>query len=362
MKRKLHLLFTLLACSLFISKNTYADTIDPATFSANLELGESVTITKTVTIDNSLTYSGLIDVMFLIDTSGSMGAEISAAKTAASSILSGLSGFGDLATGVGYYSEPGVNGLLHNLSTDDTTAIANINSIYLGQGGGGGDFPELGVQGVEEAAAADWREGSSRFIIALGDASFKELNGYTTVSAVNALNAANATFVGIDYGSMTGSGSVDPITFANASGGSIIDSSGLNTANVVSDIISGIESAFFNYSEVTVGALGANLPGVSMEVSCLTADTGTCNGAVAEGSFERDGERTFTFEVTFTGEELGTHEFETYALVDDAIVASEADSFTVASTSPPAPVPEPKSLVVFALFLLAMKARKIRKG
>lgn len=291
-----------------------------------------------------------------------MGAEISAAKTAASSILSGLSGFGDLATGVGYYSEPGVNGLLHNLSTDDTTAIANINSIYLGQGGRGGDFPELGVQGVEEAAAADWREGSSRFIIALGDASFKELNGYTTVSAVNALNAANATFVGIDYGSMTGSGSVDPITFANASGGSIIDSSGLNTANVVSDIISGIESAFFNYSEVTVGALGANLPGVSMEVSCLTADTGTCNGAVAEGSFERDGERTFTFEVTFTGEELGTHEFETYALVDDAIVASEADSFTVASTSPPAPVPEPKSLVVFALFLLAMKARKIRKG
>lgn len=288
-----------------------ADTISPETYAATLGLGESVTITKTVTIEESIS-SGVLDVVFLIDTSGSMGAEIAAAKAAAANILSGLAGFGNLATGTGYYSEPG-SGFLTDLTTSTPAGLAAINAINLGDGGYGGDFPEEGIHAVLQTATnASWRPGSSRFIIALGDATFKESDGSTLAATQAALAAEGITFIGIDFGCMTctGSGGISPGVLAAATGGSIIAST-TNPTSIVNSIMAGVEDSFSTYSSVTVDDLGAGMPGVDVSVTCLTADVGSCVGASAVGAYDRSIARTFTYEVTFTGMEVGTHDFLT---------------------------------------------------
>ena len=58
--------------SLFAS-TAIADSISPDSFETTLEVGDSVTITKTVTITEERPTSALVDVKFISDTTGSMG-------------------------------------------------------------------------------------------------------------------------------------------------------------------------------------------------------------------------------------------------------------------------------------------------
>ncbi|SFM70485.1 PEP-CTERM sorting domain-containing protein [Marinobacter pelagius] len=337
-----------------------ADSIDPLSYEDTLAPGESVTIRKTVTVDEGAPSSGIVDVMFLIDTSGSMGAQINQAKAAAGDILNGLASFGDLATGFGYYSEPGSVGVKHDLTTDTATAISNLNGINLYDGGGGGDFPEEGIHATKEAAlGASWRPGSSRFIIALGDATFKESDGSTLADAKDALDTSGATFIGIDYGGMTSLSGISVQELSDHSGGSIVSSSGLDTDDLVNDILAGVGDAFLNYSEVTVDDLGTSGPGVGVSVECVSADTGSCSGATATGSYDRSVARIFEFDVTFTGINSGVHDFTMDGLVDGASIARETDRITV--TGEVSKVPEPGTLGLMGLGLLSMGAFRRRK-
>lgn len=352
-----------LSAAMLLPTFASADTIDPATYSATLAVGESVTIRKTVTIDEVAPTGGIIDVMFLIDTSGSMGGEIDLAKAAAADILSGLSSFGDVATGVGYYSEPGSDGVYHDLTTSAAEGIADINTIDVGLGGYGGDFPEEGLHATRMAAeGASWRPGSTRFIIALGDANFKESDGTTLAATQAALAASGATFIGIDYGSGsysmagTGSGGISATTLSGPSGGSIISASGMSVAALVDDITSGVTASFAEYSTVDVSDVAAGLPGVGVSVTCVSADVGSCVGATATGDFDRSVVRTFEFDVTFTGLEEGLHEFDTLALVDGGAVATEFDSITVSE------VPVPATLALMGLGLLGLAGVRRRRS
>jgi len=356
-KRKI-LLLGLLAGLLVFPLSAFADSIDPAAYSATVAVGGSTTIHKVVTIEDKPS-SGILDVVFLFDTSGSMGGTIGQAKAAAASILTGLAAFGDLSSGVGYYDEPGPgNGypaaIRQNLSTVTATTIASINAITLSMGGGGGDFPEEGISGLQQVAEGMlWRPGSNRFIFALGDATFKESDGYTLASARAALDASGATFIGIDYGNMTYTawGGIDPTIFATDSGGSIIESSGLTPAALVADIIAGISSAFEEYNTVTLSDLGTS--GVGFSVTAIGGVGGTFTG-----DYDRSIDRTFEFDVTFTGLTGGVFSFPTLALVDGGAVARELDTITVGPGGPAVPEPGTMLLLGFGLLGIAGVSRR----
>jgi hypothetical protein len=341
-----------------------ADSIDPATFEEALDAGESVTIRKTVVVEEGTT-SAVLDVMFLIDTSGSMGGEIEAAKAAAADILAGLGAFGDLSAGVGYYDEPGPGpgwppAIVSDLSStaDDTI----FDGITLGMGGGGGDFPEEGIRSVTELSdGASWSPGSNRFIIALGDATFKESDGFTLAGALAAMDDKDITFIGLDFGFMTRDefGGIDPTVLADATGGAIYTAS-TDPATIVAAILDSITASFLTYSTVGVSDLGNGLPGVAVSTACVSADGSECSGDTAIGSWDRSVARTFEFDVTFTALTEGTHSFDTYALVDRGIVATEADIIRVGEGV--ATVPEPGTLALFGAGLLGMGLMRRRRS
>jgi PEP-CTERM motif len=312
-----------------------ADSISPTSFSADLGLGDKVTVRKTVTVSAGGPTSAVLDVKFVFDTTGSMGGVINGAKSAAVDILNGLSGFGSMQSGVGQYNDP-AHTILNGLTATNATTIASINSLSAS---GGGDYPEAGFDGVSDAANGGWRAGSNRFIIAFGDAPYISRGAATEASTIAALTANDAHLVGLSY-------STDNFNQIEALGGTAYNSS-TTPAQIVADILAAITAGFASYSTVGVGDLGAGMPEISVSTTCVSADIGTCVGPLATGKYDRSVDRTFEFDVEFTRVALGGTAFDTHALVDRGIVASEHDVFGRV-------VPEPATLALLGLSLLGL--------
>ena len=334
---------------LSIAAPARADTISPDTFSTTLGLGESTTIRKTVVVEQT-TSTAVLDVMFVFDVTGSMRAEAAAARNTANSVLSSLSGFGDLQSGSGWYRDPTHDGVHVDLNSGNTGVSSGINDMGTTISiSGGGDFAEVGYAAIRDAANdASWRTGSNRVMVVFGDASFKNgpgvLDNATATSAALAANGID--LIGVSFSSAFSSS-------ITGLGGTVF-SGGASGANIAQAIIDGVTSTFQNYTEVTVDDLGGGLPGVGVSVACVSAAAGgACSGDTAVGTWDRSTDRTFEFDVTFTGLAPGVHEFPTHALVDGAIVATEKDSITVRRGGGTA-VPGPAALVLIGSGLLGL--------
>ena len=339
----------------------FADSISPNMFSGSLSPGGTLTIDKIVTIDDEAPVDVPLDVVFLVDTTGSMGGPIDDAQMAAGAILTGLSGFGDLMVGVAEYKDfpvspfgsPGDTpfSILTDLSSDIgvggavRTAIDDLSPVS-----GGNDTPESNLHALSESATAfSWRAGSERVIVWLGDAPGHEGTeaGYpgtaTTASTVTALTGAGITVHGISYtpgGGLDATGQATTIT--SATGGSLQSGAGFDADALAMAILDAVGTTVSEYDEVSLMlAPGADTGGIEVLFSPMSY----------MGDFDRSVERTFEFEVTFSCEapadcEPGTHHFEIVAKVDGTIVAREIDWITV--------VPEPASLGLLGLGLLGL--------
>jgi len=344
------------------SASAFADSIDPAIYTDTLTVGESVTIKKTVTVTAAAPTSAKLDVMFLMDVTGSMGSVINAAKSSASTILSNLSSFGDLASGTAFFSDDPwyspdpctsmalscYTDITSPLSTTDANTVTGLNGYVLGYGG---DGPEEGYLGVTRTVLdTAWRPGSNRFVIMFGDANDggnTAFGGDDFASASAALAAQNVTLIGVSYSS---SFTNQYNSLATGSGGSM--NAGSTSGAVLAALIqSAVTTSFANYSSV---CLDDSAPaGVTVTSNVFGPSVAACH----TGTYDRSITRTFDFDVTFTGDVEGVYDFDIEALVDGGSVATELDHITVVAETP-----EPGTLGLLGLGLLGMGLGRRRKS
>jgi len=334
----------------------WADSITPSLVSGAIPLGGSLTVTKTVTITPSATVP--IDVFFLMDTTGSMGAALTSLTSGFSSIVTTISGLAaDVHFGVGNYNDCadgpgkcsyGPLSLAYTRNQDltaDTTAVQTALSGLTSSGGG--DYPESNLYGLNAVATTtSWRPGSLRFLFWGGDAPGWDPREDATEAVATANLVANNVEVfalTVGFGSLNddpdGFGPI-PGNQANritaATGGSVL-AGGMDEVDDL--IIAAIEGALATYSNVNLGVVG------------LPAGVGVSwtPGLGHSGAFDRSIERSFDFDVTFTGLAPGIYDFTIDALVDGRAVATEVDHIVVG-------IPEPSTYLLFGAGLVALAA------
>jgi hypothetical protein len=331
----------------------YGDTISPSSYSASIAVGGTATVSKVVTITQTLTAP--LDVMFLTDTTGSMGASIGAIRTGFSDIVTALGGVAtDPAFAAAEYKDigdlPGEPGTAYRLNSDITTSGAAVQAaIAAWSASGGGDLPEANLFALQQAASTTgWRAGSQRFLVWTGDAPGHDpSNGVTQAGAIAALNAAGITVFAANAPSGPGiddTGQATAIAEAT-SGGSFL---GTFDATTIADAITdALTTAITNYSTVELVAVPTS-PGLGVSFVPMSHT----------GSFDRSIDRTFNFDVTFTGVAPGTYNFEIRALVDGRPVAVETDSIVVGGPA----VPEPSTYLMLGGGLLALVFARRRRA
>jgi hypothetical protein len=359
MKGVVRMIKKLLASAVLISSLPvllFADAVSPASYSADVDVGGSVTFHKTVTITETPT-SAKVDVMFLTDATGSMSGTINSVRTNASSILSSVAGLGDVAFSVGSYRDAGdayVFRSEQNITTNQTAVQAALNTWTAG---GGGDWEEADLYALQQSAEnTAWRDGSTRILVWFGDAASHDPAHPTSsavdlvpqADAISALNAQNIHVQAINVASPGSYYNLDTYGQASAIAAATEGQyySTFNSSAVVSEISSAITDVFASYSSVSLGVEGAD------NVTVTTTDPIT-------GSFDRSATREFGFDVTVKGVTEGVDDFKINALVDGGIVATESDHFTVSGGS--TSVPEPGSMALLSIGLLSLAGYGIRR-
>ena len=216
--------------------------VAPTTVDHNADPGQVIDVVKTVTTPEIPPDP---DIVFLVDTTTSMGPAIANVQANLGTILATVLGTQPTAQfGVAEYkdtadAEPEF-AVLQDL-TGDTVAVTNGIMNLTPLSGGGFDAPEDGINGLYQLAngAVTWRADGTPVIVWIGDASSHDpSNGHTLTDAINALVGAGIIVIAVDVGPTPGqiSDGLDntgqATAVVNATGGSLatVDPTGLSAA------------------------------------------------------------------------------------------------------------------------------------
>jgi uncharacterized repeat protein (TIGR01451 family) len=221
--------------------------VDPASYSATLTSGSSVTIPKTI---HTPAIPPKVDIAFLADTTGSMGPAIANVQTNASSILTSVrNAQPDSQFGAAEYrdfscSDPFAYRLDQAITPNLTDAQ---NGIGLWAAGDGCDTPEAQINALFTLASdpgTGFRPGSTRVVVWFGDSNGHDPSGgHTLADAIAALQAANAIVIAIPVSTPFGNGldsSGQATAVANATGGQVLPAA--TPDEVANAILSGLSN------------------------------------------------------------------------------------------------------------------------
>ncbi|WP_051366874.1 Calx-beta domain-containing protein [Hamadaea tsunoensis] len=197
--------------------------VDPSSVTVTLPPGGTTVITKTV---HTPTVPPKPDVVFLADTTGSMGAAIGNVRTNAASVLSSISAAQPQAQfGVAEYKDFNCDAVPfkvdQGITADQSAVQAGIN---LWSAGGGCDLPEAGLNALYQLAtgAVTFRADGTRIVVIFGDAtSHDPSNGHSLADTIAALQAASVRVVAVNVGALDADGQATALT--NATGGVLLN-------------------------------------------------------------------------------------------------------------------------------------------
>jgi hypothetical protein len=177
--------------------------VTPATVTATLLPGQSNVQAKSV---ETSPIPPRPDIVFLADTTGSMGGALVNVRDNATAIMNTVrAAQADSQFGVAAYKDFG-DVYVYNLFqavTDSIPAAQAGTNAWL-PASGGGNTPEANINALFNVAqnATGWRAGSSRILVWFGDASGHDPSGgHTLADAIAALNTNNIKVIAINVAS-----------------------------------------------------------------------------------------------------------------------------------------------------------------
>ena len=182
-----------------------------------------------------------IDVVFIIDTTGSMEDNIAQVRADLESLVAQLAAdtnsFRVAVVSYRDFSERTGDSIDYPARVDQTFTnnVADIQAaIDSLTAGGGGDFPETIFSGIDTAIALPWRPGVTKVALVIGDApalSPEPISGLTATQIVAGSIAVDPVQVfGIDVGELDSNGALSEIS--DGTGGEVVSGTTLLTAKI----------------------------------------------------------------------------------------------------------------------------------
>ena len=225
--------------------------VTPATVTLTLTEGGSTTINKVVATPPIPPNP---DIVFLVDTTTSMGPVIANVQANIPTILNNiLNGQPTSQFAVAMYKDaddapiPAFS-VLQNLTANTGAVQTGINNLTP-LSGGGSDAPEDYTNALFQVAtgAISFRPNGTRIVVLIGDSSSHEpSNGHSLVDTIPALQAASIRVIAVDVGPTPDeiSDGLDAAgqatAYANATGGKIF--TGVKPAEVSNAILAGLKN------------------------------------------------------------------------------------------------------------------------
>jgi Integrin beta chain VWA domain len=223
--------------------------VSPPSFRAAVESGSSLTITKTV---HTPPIPPNPDIVFLSDTTGSMGPAIANVRANATTIMNKVLAVQSTAEfAAAEYKDR------EHCATDpfnfrlDQALTANTANVQAGIGtwtaSGGCDVPESQINALFQLATnatAGFRSNSTRIIAWFGDSNGHDPSvGHTLTNAINALVAAHIRVIAVPVITSSGNGldsTGQATAIANATGGLVLPSA--SPDQVAHSILTGLKN------------------------------------------------------------------------------------------------------------------------